>query len=106
MKIEDPDPELLESADIREDPELLPSEKELRITGSKTDDRLTISSEVTPAIRWIVAHPATELQWLRRVDGDIVAAQATIPRSLVLFKSKPRDSENWSWMFSKPGDDA
>jgi hypothetical protein len=34
MRINDPDPELLQSKEVREDPELFPCEKEVRIIGS------------------------------------------------------------------------
>jgi hypothetical protein len=102
MKINDPDPELLQSKEVREDPGLFPFEKEVRLWGSKTENRMTISTEVPPAIRWIIAHPLCEVDWVRVIDGYIVAAHATIPRSLVSVKSEPRKSNHWNRVFSKP----
>lgn len=102
MRVENPDPELLENTEVREDPGLSPCEKELRLVGSKTEDRLTISSEVAPGIRYIIAHSQIEVDWIRIIDGNIVAAGATIPRSLVSVKSEPRKSNNWNRVFSKP----
>jgi len=48
MRINDPDPELLQNREVREDPEMLPCEKEVRLYGSKETDRMTISTEVPP----------------------------------------------------------
>jgi len=102
LKIDNPDPELLQNREVREDPEMLPCEKEVRLYGSKETDRMTISTEVPPAIRWIIAHPQSEVEWIRIIDGYIVAAHSTIPRSLVSVKSEPRKSNHWSRVFSKP----
>lgn len=102
MRIDDPDPELLQSKEVREDPGLLPGEKEVRLYGSKAEDRMTISAEVAPAVRWIIDHPQSEVKWIRVIDGYIVAAHSTIPRSLVSVKSEPRKRNQWNRVFSKP----
>lgn len=103
-EIHDPDPALLENKDVREDPKLEVYEKELRIVGPKYQERMTISSEIAPAIRYIIAHSESEVEWIRIVDGHIVAVSATIPRSLLLLKSEPRQSNVWSQVFSNRSD--
>jgi hypothetical protein len=100
-RVEDPDPALLKEKDVREDPGLTTFEKEFRILGPKDRDRLVISSEIAPAIRYTIAHSESDVEWVRIIAEDIVAVKATIPRSLVLLKSEPRNSNHWSQVFSK-----
>jgi len=102
-RIDNPTPELLEASDVREDPGLGTYEKELRIVAPKDQDRLVISSEISPAIRYIIDHPESEVQWVRIFDGDIVAVRATIPRSFLLLKSQARQSNAWNQVFSNRG---
>lgn len=85
-------------------PNLSASEKELRIVGPKDQKRVVISSEIAPAIRYIIAHSESEVEWVRIVDGHIVAVRATAPRSLLLLKSEPRQSNVWSQVFSNRGE--
>lgn len=59
--------------DVAEDPELTPTEKETTIRFAKDEDRLTIHSEQTAVVRWLLDHPEFREQ-RRRVEGGTVHA--------------------------------
>ena len=103
-RIDNPDQALLENKDVREDPKLATYEKELRIVGVKDQERLTISSEIASVINYVIDRPESEVNWIRTIDSDIVAIHATIPRGLLLLKSKPRESNFWSQVTNNRGD--
>lgn len=98
----DDDPE----ATVREDPDLLPEEKQFSIIGTKSDDQLTVYTDVASVARALLAHSQSKVTRTRRVDGDIVGVEATIPRSLLSIKGVERSDGSWHAVVSNGGDGA
>lgn len=50
---------------VREDPELLPEEKETTFHEGNSDDQLIIFSEQSGVMRRLIRHPLFEIEWIR-----------------------------------------
>lgn len=90
---------------VREDPDLLPEEKQLSIVTTKEEDRLKVFSKVASVNRGLLSNPHVEVTGTRRVDGAIVAVEATIPRNLLLVKAVARSDDSWHHIVANGGDD-
>jgi len=94
------DADTIRSMDVASDPELGTEEKELRVTGGKDEDRLTISTEIPTIIKWLQSIEPVEYQSARTHNGYLVAVTATVPKGIVKLQATPRKSDTHSQMVS------
>jgi len=95
-----------EDPTVREDPELLPVEKQFNITATKIDDNLHVYTEIASVARALLSNPEAELKKVRTVDGDIVAVHVSLPPSCLSIKAVPRSYDSWHGVVSTGGDNS
>jgi len=94
------DTETIRSMDVASDHELGTEEKELRVTGGKDEDRLTISTEIPTIIKWLQSIEPVEWESTRTHNEYLVAVTATIPKGIVKLQATARKSNTHSQMVS------
>jgi hypothetical protein len=86
--------------EMHEDPELGPEEKQVSLVTTKDSDTFRVHSEVTSITRYLLNHPAVEVENTREVEGSIVACTAVVPHGLVKLQGKPRKSDAFAQIAS------
>ena len=97
---------------VREDYGLRPSEKEITLTLSKTDERAGVYVEIGGLMQRVLAHPLFELEQVRvpgegavpvkRLragefsDSDIVAVGGTVPKGVLKLRSTARSTSGFA----------
>ena len=78
-------------ANVKEDPRLESSEKELTLRTASDRDRFTLHADQRGAIRRVMRHPHIQVESCNVHEGQITSVRATLPRGLVLIKGEPRE---------------
>lgn len=86
--------------DVREDPKLMPEEKEYHYYGSKIDGKVNVFSDIGSMMRDMIKHPEIDVEADREVDGNVVAVRGTMPIGLLKNMGQSRDSDNLSDIIS------
>lgn len=89
---------------IGTDPELSAMEKETTITAPNDTDWARIHSEIPTIIKWVYSIGESEIENTRRVEGQIVAVTAKIPKGVIKLQGKARKSDTHSQMVSYGGE--
>ena len=88
--------------DIREDPELTPTEKETMIRFSKTDGMATVYSESGGIMRRLMNHPEADVHPDRTIDGTVVAVRGEVPIGCLKVMANERKNGGQSEVVSYP----
>lgn len=80
--------------EVRDDPELLPEEKEVIIRWSRADDRVSIHAEQSTVVRWLVDHPEFSEESRREENGAVYAVSGTLPVGALKLSGNPRQSND------------
>lgn len=80
--------------EARDNPDLLPQEKEVTIRFARDSDRFHVCSDVGSVTNRLLNHPDFEEESRRTIDGDVVQVSGTLPVAVLSIKSKQRSTNN------------
>lgn len=80
--------------DARDNPGLLPEEKEVTIRLARDSERFHICSDVGSVTNRLLHHPDFEEKSRQVENGNVVQVSGTLPVGALSIKSKPRESDN------------
>lgn len=80
-------------AEYKDDPELTPAEKEVAISYSREDNRMSVHSEIGTVTKWLANHPEFQEKNRREKEGAVVSITGTLPVGCLNLKGNPRNSD-------------
>lgn len=92
--------EELQNLDVAGDTQLLTEEKETTLTINNDDDSVTIYSDISTMIKWVLSIEESEIIDHRITDETLVGIKANVPRGVIKLQSSARKSSNYSQMVS------
>lgn len=92
--------EELQNLDVAGDTQLLTEEKETTLTINNDDDSVTIYSDISTMIKWVLSIEESEIIDHRITDEKLVGIKANVPRGVIKLQSSARKSSNYSQMVS------
>lgn len=99
-RIENPGDEI-RKMDVTGDDSLSADEKEFIVTCPNTEDFCYVYSEIPTFVKWMLSISDSDFEWARiNSSGQIIAAEAKIPKGYLHMKPTPRKSDNHSNMVS------
>ncbi len=99
-------------ANVREDPHLLPEEKEFTFTGVKSNSKFQVYSEVAGMMRRLLAHPKFTLQDVRDLEGNrlnpdeysgetITGVRGRLPVGTLKVRASSRSTSGYAEIISR-----
>lgn len=86
---------------VRADPKLSSEERETTIRYAASDDRLSITSEITSVIGWLKEHPEFSEDWRRQSEGELHAISGTLPIGTLKLSGTSRKDQTPSATLGK-----
>jgi hypothetical protein len=88
---------------VKEDPRLQSSEKELILRTANNQDHFTLHANQAGVIRRAMRHPHVRIDRHNVREESITSVRATLPVGLVLLKGKPRKASGPASIIAQSG---
>lgn len=87
--------------EFKDDPELLPEEKQFSITATRRDGWATVHSEISSVSRKLVNHDDVVILEVREKEGVVHAVTVSLPINCLLITASGRQTATWCDIVSR-----